>query len=163
MANVVFKVLFVVFAALTIALVALIRIEEEAAPSDAEAAALRWVSVGVAEKPRRDGDNWEVDIVRPDGSMVQVTLGPRLELLDLDEEFGPAGTPASDEVRGADRARAVGAAFAEIGHGRVVSVERDSGREIDVGIRLSEGHQVEVQLDHTFRVTAVKQEHPSDE
>ena len=160
----VFKVVFVVFAALTMAFIALAgRMDEQAAPSDAEAAALNWVRVGVAEKPRRDGKNWEVDVVRPNGSMVQVRLGPKLRLLDLDEEFGPAGTPAHDEVRGAARARAVGAAFAETGHGRVVSVERDSGREIEVGIRLSHGHQVEVRLDHTFRVTAVEREHPSDE
>lgn len=129
----------------------------------AEAAALRWVGSGVAQEPRRDGDDWEIDVVRPNGSMVQVSLGPSLELRDFDEEFGPAGAPARDELRGDPRARAVRAAFAETGPGHVVSVERDSRREIEVSIRLAADRQVQVELDHTFRVVDVTREKPSDE
>jgi hypothetical protein len=166
---VVYRVLFVVFAGVALALVALwiaAALDGQDMPSEAEAAeaaALRWVRTGVTQDPRRDGDHWEVDVVRPDGSMVQVRLGPRLELRDFDEEFGPAGTLAHDEMRGEPRARAVRAAFAETGPGHVVSVERDSRREIEVSIRLSDDRQVQVGLDHMFRVVDVNREHPGDE
>jgi hypothetical protein len=165
----VFRVLFVVFAGVGLALAALwiaAALDEQDLSSnatDAEAAALRWVGTGVTQEPRRDGSDWEVDVVRPNGSVVQVRLGPRLELRDLDEEFGPAGTPAHDEMRGEPRARAVRAAFAETGAGHVVSVERDSTREIEVSIRLSDDRQVQVELDHMFRVVGLKREHPGDE
>jgi hypothetical protein len=166
---VVYRVLFVVFGGVALALVGLwiaAVLDEQDFPSDreaAEAAALRWVRTGVTQEPRRDGDDWEIDVVRPDGSMVQVKLGPSLELRDFDEEFGPAGTPAHDELRGESRARAVRAAFAETGPGQVVSVERDSRREIEVSIRLADDRQVQVELDHTFRVVGVTREDPSDE
>ena len=168
----VYKVLFVAFAGVGFALLALwipTVIDGPEMPSGAEAAeaaeaaALNWVRRGVAQEPRRDGDHWEVDVVRPDGSMIQVRLGPRFELRDLDEEFGPAGTPAHDELRGADRALAVRAAFAETGPAHVISVERESSREIEVSVRLSDDRQVEVELDQTLHVVGIKQESRSDE
>jgi hypothetical protein len=130
--------------------------------ADAKAAALSWVRAGEAEAPRREGDNWEVDVRRPDGSMVQVTLGDELQLRDLDEEFGPAGTRAPDELRGAERAKAIEAAFWHVGPGRVVGVERDPNREIEVGIRMGRD-QIEVRLDERFRVIEVNPEDPGDE
>jgi hypothetical protein len=166
---VIYRVLFVVFAGVALGLVALwiaAEIDGEGMSSDAEAAeaaALRWVRSGVTQEPRRDGDGWEVDVVRPDGSMVQVRLGPRLQLRDFDEEFGPAGTPAPDEMRGEPRARAVRAAFTETGPGHVVSVERESRQEIEVSIALSDDNQVEVELDRMFRVVRVRTEDQRDE
>jgi hypothetical protein len=137
---------------------------DDEGPSAAEAktAALTWVRVGEAQTPRRDGDAWEVDVVRPDGSMVQVTMGDELQLRDFDEEFGPAHTPAPDELRGTSRARAIEATFRHIGPGRVVGVERDSSREIEVGIRMGRD-QIEVKLDQQFRVVAVNPEDRRDE
>jgi hypothetical protein len=130
--------------------------------TDAEIAALSWVGVGEAETPRREGDNWEVDIRRPDGSLVEVVMGDELELRDFDEEFGPAGAPASDELKGAARARAIEAAFWHVGPGRVVGVERDPNGEIEVGIRMG-GDQIEVRLDERYRVIEVHPEDRSDE
>ena len=155
----------IVFTAMAIALVAMgIRLGDDAyAPVDAEVAALDWVGDGVSQVPRREGQNWEVDVIRPNGSMVQVTLGEDLELRDVDEEFGPAGTPAHDELTGARRARAVKAAFAKVGPGQVVGVERDSNREIEVGIRKRRGHQVEVELNGRYEVIEVETEDPRDE
>jgi hypothetical protein len=155
----------IVFGAMTIALVLMgLRLgEERVSPVDAEIAALDWVGDGFTQVPRRDGGNWEVDVVRRNGSMVQVTLGDDLELRDFDEELGPAGSPAHDELAGAVRARAVEAAFAAVGPGQVVGVERDSSREIEVGIRKRRGHQIEVELDARFRVTEVETEDPRDE
>jgi hypothetical protein len=44
----------------------------EIGAGDTEAAALDWVGAGYAHEPRRDGDEWEVDVIRPDGSMIEV-------------------------------------------------------------------------------------------
>jgi hypothetical protein len=156
--------IFVVFGAMTVALVVMaFELGEDASPVDAEVAALEWVGAGVSQVPRRDGGNWEVDVIRPDGSMVQVSLSENLELLGLDEESGPAGTLAADEARGALRARAVRAAFAEVGTGEVVGVELESGRRVEVGVLLRGGRQVEVELDGRMRVTEVEKEDPRDE
>ena len=101
-------------------------------------------------------------MVRPDGSMVQVSLSKGLDLLGLDEEYGPAGTLAPDEARGPNRMRAVRATFAEVGPGEVIGVERESGGRYEVGVLQRDG-QVEVELDRTFRVTEIEDEDPGDE
>lgn len=67
--------------------------DEGFSAAQAKAAALSWVGTGQAQAPRRDGEDWEVDVVRPDGSLVQVTLGDSLELRGFDEEFGPVTRP----------------------------------------------------------------------
>lgn len=150
-------------AALITALVVIgLRLGDRNSPLDVEAAALEWVGDGATQKARREGDTWEVDVVRPDGSMVQVSLGDDLELRGLDEESGPAGTLASDELRGSARARAVQVAFAESRPGEVTSVERDSSGEIEVCIRMRTGRQAEVELDEAFRVVKVDREDPCD-
>jgi hypothetical protein len=136
--------------------------DEGFSAAEAKTAALSWVGAGEAQAPRRDGDAWEVDVVRPDGSLVQVTLGNRLELRAFDEEFGPAHTPGPDELRGAARARAIKAAFGHVGPGRVLGVERESSREIDVDMRLGKD-RIEVQLNPRFRAIGVKPEDPGDE
>jgi hypothetical protein len=161
---VVWTTIFIVFGAMTIALVLMgFELGEDANPVDAEVAALDAVPDGVTQVPRRDGDNWEVDVVRPDGSMVQVSLSKSLDLLGLDEEYGPAGTLAPDEARGPNRVRAVRAAFAEVGAGEVIGVEREPGGRYEVGVLLRGGKQVEVELDKHFRVTEVEGEDPRDE
>jgi hypothetical protein len=130
--------------------------------ADAEIAARSWVGVGEAEGSRREGDVWEIDVRRPDGSMVQVTMSDELELRGFDEEFGPAGTPARDELSGAARAQAVEAAFWHVGPGRVVGVERDPTGEVEVGMRMG-GDQIEVRLDERLRVIEVHPEDRGDE
>lgn len=54
--------------------------------------AARWVWDGPAQAPRRDGDEWEVDVSRLDGGY---------QLLGLDKERGADGGVAPDELRGA--------------------------------------------------------------
>jgi hypothetical protein len=160
---VVWTTILIVFGAMTIALLVMgFELGEDANPVDAEVAALDAVPDGVSQVPRRDGDKWEVDVVRPDGSMVQVSLSKNLDVLGLDEEYGPAGTLAADEARGANRVRAVRAAFEEVGPGEVIGVERESGGRFEVGV-LRRGGQVEVELDRDFRVTEVEGEAPGDE
>ena len=156
--------LFIVFTAMMVAIVVLaLRLRDDQGPIDAEAVAVELVGDGVAQDSRREDDRWEVDVVRPDGSMVQVSLGDDLKLRGLDEELGPAGTLAEDELRGPARARAVRAAFTETGIGKVVSVERDKGGEIEVRVRPGGGHQIEVELDRNYRVLELDDESLGDE
>ena len=153
----VWTTIIIVFAAMMIALVFVaLPVEDPADRADVEMTALDWVGEGRAQPPRRDGDNWEVDVVRRNGSMVQVTLGNDLRLRGLDEESGPAGTLAHDELTGPARDRAVQAAFAEVGTGQVIEVEREARREIGVRIQEPGGREVEVQLNGRFQVTGVE-------
>ena len=156
--------LFLLFTAMTAAIVVLaLRLRDEQGPLEAEAVAVELVGDGRATDSRREDDRWEVDVVRPDGSMVQVNLGDDLKLRGLDEELGPAGTLADDELRGPARARAVRAAFTETGIGKVVSVERDTGHGIEVRVRTGSGRQIEVELDRNYRVIEVDDESLGDE
>ncbi len=158
------KALFLIIGGMTIAIVVVaFRMSDEQSPIDAQTAALELVKNGVAQESRRDGDRWEVDVIRDDGSMVQVNLGDDLELRSLDEELGPGGTLADDELRGANRVRAVEVAFHETGPGQVVSVERDSGRRIKVRVLKADGEHVGVVLDDSMQVVAVDDEDPDDE
>lgn len=130
---------------------------------DAEAAALDWVGVGFAQEPRRDGDEWEVDVIRPDGSMVEVTIGDALEMRGFDEERGAAGLPAGDEIHGPLRAAAIEAALMATGSGEALGVERDGSREIEVNVRTRDDLNVEVELDKSLQVLELEVEDPEDE
>jgi hypothetical protein len=131
--------------------------------SDAEAAARYWIDVGTVQSGRLDEGDWEVDVLRPDGSLVEVTLDDGLQLKDFDEELGPGGTWAHDEVRGRLRHQAILAGLKVSGAGRVSSVERDSPDEVEVNVRPGNGTQIEVMLDAELRVTQVRHEDPGDE
>jgi hypothetical protein len=156
------------FAALTVAAVVIAlglaeQTTEQTAQLDAEDVALETVINGTVQESRRDSGRWEVDVVRPDGSIVQVNLEDDLELRSLDEELGPAGTFAPDELRGRRRAGAVAAAFAETGPGEVVSVERDRNGDLDVRVRTPTDGLVQVELDRRLRVLEVDREDLGDE
>jgi hypothetical protein len=142
---------------------ALPRDEGQAKPSDAEAAARHWVGGGVVQPARIEDDEWEVDVRRPDGSLVEVTVDHELNLRNLDEELARRGALAHDEVAEPLRSRAIRAAFQVTGAGSVTSVERDARDEIEVNIRLRDGSQVEVELDSALRVGEVEDEDPADE
>ena len=135
----------------------------EIGPDAAEAVALDWVGVGFAQEPRRDGDEWEVDVIRPDGSMVQVSIGDELEARGFDEESGPAGLPAHDEIHGPRRAAAIDAALTVTGTGEARSVEREPSGEIEVSIVTRDGLHVDVDLDNALEPVDVEVEDPEDE
>jgi hypothetical protein len=135
----------------------------ELGPSEATAVAAAWVGDGRPQAPRRDGDEWEVDVARPDGSLVEVTVDIGRELLGFDEERGPHGGPAPDELSGRSRTRAVRAALAVSGPGTVLSVEREGGGGIEVGVRRPDGRRVEVGLNRRLDVLEIEREHPADE
>jgi hypothetical protein len=129
----------------------------------AQEAARNWTGFETTDPARREGEGWEVDVRREDGSVVEVNLGPELELIELDEELGPGGTPAYDELRGARRARAIAVVHAHgvRGHVRSVEQERDGTIEVDV---VQAGKKVlEVDLDPRLRVRRVDDEAFDDE
>jgi hypothetical protein len=155
----------IAFLALTAGVMVVVVLDRspEMGPEDAEAAALDWVGVGYAQEPRRDGDEWEVDVIRPDGSMVEVTIGDQLQARGFDEELGAAGLLARDEVRGPRRAAAIEAALTATGTGRALSVERDGPREIEVSLLTRDDLHVEVELNPALEVIEVEVEDPEDE
>lgn len=159
------RLTFAVFVAILLVLgvLALVPDRRGADGLDAARVAASWVGAGAAEAPRRDGNEWEVDVVRPDGSLVEVTIGDRLELLGLDEELGAGGGPPPDEVTGSRRLRAARAARAVVAGGQVLGVERERDGELEVALRCSNGARVEVGLDRRLRVIEVEPEHWDDE
>lgn len=129
----------------------------------AQDVALNWTGAELADAPRRQGDGWEVDVRRANGSVVEVTLGPALELRELDEELGPGGTPAHDELTGALRERAIAVARPEAGPGAVSSVERERDGTIEVNVVGPDQTVIEVELDRRLRLKDVDQEEFGDE
>ena len=129
----------------------------------AREAALRWTDAELADGPRRVGNGWEVDVRRADGSLVEVALDDSLQLLEFDEELGPRGTPAHDQVVGAARERAIAAARPASGPGPVRSVEREDDGTIEVDVVASGRTVLEVELDRRLRVRDVDEEDIGDE
>jgi hypothetical protein len=136
--------------------------DEEAGLAQVRAAALRWVGIGSAEAPRRDGNRWEVDVERPNGSLVEVEMNDQLQLRGIDEELGPHGTLARDELTGPARRRASDAALAVVGSGKVLSVERETKEKVEVRVQRRPDEMLEVQI-QGGSVVGVEDEHPDDE
>jgi uncharacterized membrane protein YkoI len=68
-----------------------------------------------------------------------------------------AGGDADQELVGATRDRAVAAALAATGGGTVLETEvGDDGAAYGVEVRLTDGRQVEVNLDKSFKVVATE-------
>jgi hypothetical protein len=129
----------------------------------AQKAAYAWTGSQPTDVRRRRGNGWEVDVQRPDGSVVEVNLGPKLELIELDEELGPGGRPAHDEVLGEPRSRAIAAAQPRAGSGVVRSVERERDGTIEVDFVQPDQTVIEIELDASLRVTGVDREEIGDE
>jgi hypothetical protein len=142
---------------------ALSRDDERVSAADAEAAARYWLGGGTVQPARQEGGGWEVDVFLPDGSLVELRFDRRLKLRSIDEEIGPGGTRAHDEVTGPPRHRAILAAIELTGPGRVISVEHDSPNELDVDIRRPDGTQDRVVLDAKLRLERIVPEDPGDE
>lgn len=152
--------------AMAVAVLAFLAFGARAEEPDADAArlvALHWTQAERADPPRRDGELWEVDVRRPDGSLVEVTLGRDLELHELDEELGPGGSLPWDELTGALRERAIAAARPAGGPGAVLGVERERDGTIEVDFVLPDRTVLEVDLDAQLNVTGSDREELGDE
>jgi hypothetical protein len=161
------KVLTVSVVAISLAVLVLLGFgttkKDEADAAAARHIALNWTGAELADAPRRDGDGWEVDIRRANGSLVEVTLGPELELRELDEEAGPGDSLAHDEITGERRKRAIAATRPEAGSGQVRSVELERDGTIEVDVVRSNRTVVEVELDDELRVKDIDEEDIGDE
>lgn len=135
---------------------------ERVTDGDVREAALQWVDDGRVQEVRGDGEEWEVDVIRADRSLVEVTIGERLELLQLDEERGAHGRPTPDMLRGAAAAQAAEAALRATG-GDVLGGEREPDGDLEVDVRLRDGTLLEVGLTPDFVVHEVAHETPGDE
>jgi hypothetical protein len=130
---------------------------------DVREAALQWVDAGRVQEVRGDGEEWEVDVVRPDGSLVEVTIGERLELLQLDEERGAHGRPTPDMLSGEAAGQAGDAALRATSGGHVLGSEREPDGDLEVDVRLRDGTLLEVGLTPDLVVHEVARETPGDE
>jgi hypothetical protein len=132
-------------------------------PAAARHVALAWTGAELAERPRWDGERWEVDVRRADGSIIEVNLDRYLELRELDQELGPHGSAAHDEITGTMRERAIGVARSRSITGPVGSVEREPDGTIEVNIVQPDGSVVEVELGPRLRVIDIDREELGDE
>jgi hypothetical protein len=155
--------ILVATAAAAVALLTLLPREPEIGAEEAAAVAAGWVGAGAPQAPRRNGGEWEVDVVRRDGSLVEVTVGQQGQLLGFDEERAAGDRPPPDELTGPIRARAVRVALAAAGPGRVLSTERERGGGIEIAVRRADRTQVEVGLDPRLRILEIEREEPADE
>lgn len=147
--------------------------ERPVAPSDvdkASRAAVEAAGGGTAtsvDRDREGGATWEVEVVKPDGSHVDVLLDGRFRVLNVGPEReateppkvqAPAGShDAETPVPDADAERASAAALKAVGGGTVNDVDRDGegGATWEVEIRKPDGSQVDVLLDAQFKVLSV--------
>lgn len=131
--------------------------------ADASRAALQWIGTGSAEPVRRDGNGWEVDVRRPNGSVIEVALSANLRLRGFDEERAPDGRPAHDEITGHLRDRAIRAARRHAPEGVVRGVERERDGSIEVDIVRADRTVAEIELDQRLRITDTDEEQIGDE
>ena len=123
----------------------------------ASKAALAETGGGKVTDSERDGQTYEVEVTKDDGSEVDVHLDQNYKVVvaETDSEDGDDNDDDRDErVQGADADRASKAAVAEAGGGKATEVERD-GSGYDVEVTKDDGTQVDVNLDERFQPSAV--------
>jgi len=101
------------------------------------------------------GRSYEVEVRRPDGTEVDVTVDRDLKVLRQDTDVRRDDDDADERPLGSsERASAARAALAAVGGGTVTDVEADGdGAEAyEVEVRTSDGTEWDVDLDARFRV-----------
>jgi uncharacterized membrane protein YkoI len=113
-------------------------------------AALAKAGGGTVLKAETDDGAYEVDVLRPDGTKVEVEVDRSFQAT-VDDRDDDSKLPA---LSAADRDRAANAALARVGQGTVSEVERENegGAAYEVEVRLGDGSQVEVQVGSDFQV-----------
>jgi uncharacterized membrane protein YkoI len=125
----------------------------------ATAAALSAAGGGTITDSERDGDRYEIEVRRDDGSGIDIELGRDFAVIATepddatDDDATDVDAPDADHrvLTDDERQRASAAALAETGGGEVLAIEVDgSGYEVDV--RRTDGSHVDIDLDATFAV-----------
>jgi uncharacterized membrane protein YkoI len=95
------------------------------------------------------GEAYEVEVRKPDGSEVDVALDKDLKVLSQNAE-----TPEAATLAEADRASAEKAALDAVGGGTVLDVEAsdDQGVAYEVEVRSADNKEWDVELDPAFKV-----------
>lgn len=118
-------------------------------------AALAKVGGGTVLKAETDdgATAFEVDVMRPDGSKVEVKLDRSFQVSAIESQ-GRDDDSELTALSAEDRDKAGNAALARVGQGTVSEVEREDegGSAFEVEVRLNDGSQVEVQLGSDFQV-----------
>jgi uncharacterized membrane protein YkoI len=129
--------------------------------------ALRETGEGeVVDAERDDDGGYEIDVRMPDGSERDVHLNDDYTVRsvqddadddnDADDSSNRSDSDDADErLTGDTLDRATDAALAEAGGGEVVDAERDDDGGFEVEVRLTDGSEVDVDLNDDFSVRAV--------
>jgi uncharacterized membrane protein YkoI len=132
----------------------------------ASAAALAETGDGIVTGVEHDDGGYEVEERRTDGSEIDVELDGdfavvRTEKDGADDDSNDDSDDGSDSddlpVGDAERQQAIDAALAEAGEGDVTDVEHDEGG-YDVEVRLTDGTEIDVDLDSDFAVLHTEQD-----
>lgn len=131
-------------------------------------AALTEAGDGTITEVDVDANGYDVEVLRPDGTRIDVDLDHDFNVLasqpdtddndtdDNDADDNDADDDSDDIAVGdAERQQAGDAALAETGDGTVTDVEFErnaSGDGYDVEVRLADGSEVDVELDAAFNV-----------
>ena len=133
----------------------------------ATAAAEAAVSGGTVIRVETDSDGvYEAHVRKSDGTEVEVKMDRSFKVTSV-EEFqgrgghggGHRGGPGMGEtpLTGDDAAKATAAAEAAVSGGTVLRVETDSDGVYEAHVRKSDGTEVEVKMDKSFKVTSVEE------
>ena len=137
-------------------------------------AALTEAGDGTITEVDVDANGYDVEVLRPDGTKIDVDLDHDFNVIGSRPDTDDDGTDDNDAADDADdvndrddndnddvavgdaeRQQAGDAALAETGDGTVTDVEFDrnaSGDGYDVEVRLTDGSEVDVELDAQFNV-----------
>ncbi len=139
----------------------------------ASKAALDEVGEGKVTDSEADGNGFEVEVTREDGSEVDVLLSESFSVVRVDEDDadddattdGGTGTSDSDDAPLTDdeRASAEAAALAEV-PGTVADIDRsdDADHAFEIAVTRADGTRAEVELDEAFAVVRVVEDAADD-
>jgi len=119
------------------------------------------------DRDSENGATWEVEVVKPDGSRVDVLLDALFRAIDVSAEREsnemrapdkePNAADSEQPITGPEADQAAQAALKAAGGGSVLDVDRDSenGATWEVELVKPDGSHVDVLLDAQFRVIDV--------
>lgn len=128
----------------------------------ASRAALAEAGGGEVVDSERDDGRFEVEVLRPDGTRVEVTLDDSFAVVH--SELDDHDDPDDDRpVTGEELERVTQAALAETGEGTVTDAEQEADGTYEVEVRRADGTEVDLRLDEDLAVTHVRVDDDHDD